>query len=157
MRTHALAIDQMSSNHIYGNFLLVRSYRDIRAEPTDFRHGSHLYYEANCHCHRGIIPATIRVHQIAGCPAIPNRSVAFIIGRAIVNRNGEIEIEAINIFQYPRICDPRALVNSFLPRIYIVGHVIGRADRAVDGTCLFPLTSRVYIRDGMQTSTIMWV
>ncbi|KIJ48380.1 hypothetical protein M422DRAFT_45364 [Sphaerobolus stellatus SS14] len=145
----------MAMVQIWGNFILKESFR---TNPIPFRpqnNGYHLHYRCDIQMIHGSIPAIIRTYQSSSVPALHEGTVAFILGRFATHSASPLEIESINIIPYGPSSVNIDLLTGFVPRISVLGHVIGTPTLTPNGTVLFGVNSTAYVRDWVQVATVI--
>ncbi|KIJ24808.1 hypothetical protein M422DRAFT_274329 [Sphaerobolus stellatus SS14] len=145
----------MSFTQIWGNFLLEDSWRTGLINGTDVHDysGPYLRYRTTIRGFNSNITTFIRITQSPLEPALPNGTVAFIFGRLCSQNSSDYRIEALHLFPYPSVeMGSNPILNQYLPRITVAGHVVQEPQYLTDGTCLFPVNAVTYVREQMQAA-----
>ena len=153
-----VAGNYMSYTHIWGFFLLTESFRSSNFafdyEPSS-ENGSYIYYKSEICGINGSRVTWIRIEKSVEIPPLVNNTVAVVMGRLCSQANGDFQVEALHIIPFPKYIRSADLLDLFIPRITVVGHVVGDTHTLDNGTQLFAVNATTYVRDSIQVASVM--
>jgi hypothetical protein len=159
LRLRFLLEHLMSSFTIIGFFALASGRRKQTLKPGTTTRTWHAHYNTTIQCITPpYAPADLRIYSPINDILHPDNTIAFVIARVHVPRNGDILLDALHIVPCPG--DPSddsyddTVPNFQFPMVYGLGIVSSPHETFPNGSAAFSVALTEYVRDTGQQSTV---